>query len=680
MSYDGQEFSLRANVFTVTGNATGPFVIGSSVTFVGSTQVGNTSEPFTSVLSVAEQIEAVPLQLRFSYRLANLTDGQGFLMRNPDGSFYKSDSFCVKWNATFQFADVRTDIKVNATATNPSLVNLNSSGDGREGQFCYLISASASYQQYKLPLDFHALAPLGTSIAHGSSAVPFAVVRYSPNFTAFTYMRYNGLGSSSYDRPFVTLIRYGGNHPGYSYEGDANTKPFGALNATGQRAMINNFTFSVEGWSLSYSDSNSPPLTFLDSGPVPLALQSPNASSFVITWSHRVAKYYFAVDGSQFRHYLPLGIEYYNVTEHAYSRNFAGGDRSLFNTTYLYEPVFYNGYLVFKAYDQNSQPDPDVTLAVSAHSPNPLNQYLLQRITSVFGDGGGVIRAFKQDLFDAYDSTQSLRPIRSGHGVWVFLVNQTNLAIAGSAAPVFTITAVGHGHTFAYNVPDSFSSFLLSRVDFTSLPFPSITAYQLGSLTSLPLTFNLSGGSQFVTWKGSIENSTTFLPLLPEPGGLTDIYPFIYGRNTTISINMAGGGITATTQNKGWSYFTTLAAGTQSGGVRAVWILDDRGKLLHNATLLPNSAAPSPPGYVGSTTFAWSPDHNGTALIGVTNAEGVSSMVTVVEVSLPLSPIPDFMAFLWLLLGSLSASLVLGRTISRKRPMGTMRTESAFSK
>ena len=39
----------------------------------------------------------------------------------------------------------------------------------------------------------------------------------------------------AFERPFVTLVRYDGNNPGYSYGGDANTAPIVALNDTRQR-------------------------------------------------------------------------------------------------------------------------------------------------------------------------------------------------------------------------------------------------------------------------------------------------------------------------------------------------------------------------------------------------------------------------------------------------------------
>jgi len=69
--------------------------------------------------------------------------------------------------------------------------------------------------------------------------VPFAIVQYSPYFTYFTYTGYNSVGTSSYQKEFVILVRYDGNNPGYSYSGDKNTDPITDTNDTGERALVN---------------------------------------------------------------------------------------------------------------------------------------------------------------------------------------------------------------------------------------------------------------------------------------------------------------------------------------------------------------------------------------------------------------------------------------------------------
>ena len=66
---------------------------------------------------------------------------------------------------------------------------------------------------------------LGQSLGLRASIQGYAVVQYKPMFTYFSYMDYNYLNSSAYQRPFVTLVRYGGNQPGYSSPGGLNWVP-----------------------------------------------------------------------------------------------------------------------------------------------------------------------------------------------------------------------------------------------------------------------------------------------------------------------------------------------------------------------------------------------------------------------------------------------------------------------
>jgi len=78
--------------------------------------------------------------------LVNVTDSHGQTLRNPDGTFYRNDSFCDSWSATFPFAAERTDKRINVTSVAPSLRILNYSADllGRTGRFCYAVETGAA--------------------------------------------------------------------------------------------------------------------------------------------------------------------------------------------------------------------------------------------------------------------------------------------------------------------------------------------------------------------------------------------------------------------------------------------------------------------------------------------------------------------------------------------------------
>ena len=123
-----------------------------------------------------------------------MTDKEsGLVLRNPDGSFYRNDSFCVAWNATFEFSAVRTDISINVTSlTPPSLSVLNYTSDalGRTGRFCYDVKGDSGYGPYNATLEASALDWQGVTMGMKESSQPFAVVRYDPTFTSYAYMLY----------------------------------------------------------------------------------------------------------------------------------------------------------------------------------------------------------------------------------------------------------------------------------------------------------------------------------------------------------------------------------------------------------------------------------------------------------------------------------------------------------
>ncbi|MDG7016243.1 MAG: hypothetical protein JRM82_02590, partial [Nitrososphaerota archaeon] len=210
-SYDPAVFERSGGAFTVAGNDTGAFSIEASVTFTGSVAVGNTTQSFTSTLTTTQSVTVIQLVVSLRTRLVNLTDSQGRLLRNEDGTFYRNDSFCESWNATFQFAAQRTDIKINVTSAAPSLRVLNYSADalGRMGRFCYVVKTDARYEPFNATLVARALNWQGMSLALKESSQPFAVVRYDPNFTAYAYMEYrNSTAPSSFRRPWVLFVRY----------------------------------------------------------------------------------------------------------------------------------------------------------------------------------------------------------------------------------------------------------------------------------------------------------------------------------------------------------------------------------------------------------------------------------------------------------------------------------------
>lgn len=65
--------------------------------------------------------------------------------------------------------------------------------------------------------------------------------------------------------------------------------------------------------------------------------------------------------------YASKGMEYFNVTELAVSKGIAGGNYGLFNTSYLYQPVYYSGYITVFTYGPSGlDPSQSVNLSLVA--------------------------------------------------------------------------------------------------------------------------------------------------------------------------------------------------------------------------------------------------------------------------------------------------------------------------
>jgi hypothetical protein len=681
-SFDPSEFSRSGETFSITGNKTGTFSISATVSF----DVDVNGTVIVSKLTATESVRVIQLVLSVSYGMVNVTDPMtGLFLRNPDGSFYHNDSFCVQWSASFKFSSSRDDIFVNATGSLAAyLTEVSANSTGKSGMICYSIRLDAPYHNSTLIVNFGAFNWMNVSIGHSSGPVPFAVVRYSPMFASFTYMEYNaeivnGANSSSYQRPFATLIRYGGNAPSYNYTGDANTEPFLAGNSTGERALINNYTFVTEGFNPVFYENQGSPFRFgfNDDGRVEVNITSTNkTTTALVDWGHRVVKYYFSAPVSDFRKLAPFGIEYLNVTERVYSRDFAGGTYDVVNSSYRYEPIFYDGYLVFHALDQHGNPDPNVNVTVTVLNPNPLGSYLTRKVVSIFGNDSQVLKSFRKDLYAANATAEVLKPRLARDGTWEFAVNQTNLGMEGEPPSAVQVTVNGHGTIFVYSFSNAFSLYVISSLPVQSgsrlIDWQNIAAYTFGQnvqFRSMPLTFNFSTPTLFLSWSGLPEWSGAFLPPVYEPGTYSLYYPFLYGMNNTVVVNLEGGGAAATSTAQGASVYTTIYINQPSGGARSFWVRDGngtRGALLFSAPLLDNLGPPAPSGFEGATTFAWPPDRNGTVTLGIVNSFGVSVPIGYYQAMVHAVKGPSFDDTLLLGFLLIAAGFVLlGKAINR---------------
>jgi len=652
--------------------------VAASVTFnvvICTTSNGvTTCVTYHPTLTIQETVQTRGFELQLTTKMANVTDSRGYLLRNPDGSFYHDDEFFVNYTYDFQFMQQRPDIKVVVEPQfDPSFAKLTAyQNSSSAGYFLFTIGNRTGTSE--IMMTAKAFDYRGDLLGSKTQKQPFAVVNYAPYFTYFTYMEYNSRNASAYERPFVTLVRYDGNNPGYSYGGDANTAPITAVNDTGERALINSFNFTAVAWGINAnltSGEIGQDLSFWNQTSDSLGTRTTNATYPVTTFADRVVKFYFTSDVGKIQGYTEEGLEYFNITELAVSMDFAGSNYGLFNTSYLYQPAFYSGYLTVLTYGPSGL-DPSTSVNMTLVTPDPLDPQLLASLNETFGQYPQVVHDFEQDLFPAYSPVMNLKPESSVGGKWIFLLNDTNLAMLDQTQmPTLYISVQGQAGSYSYSVPVAFSSFQVNRSLIPQLPFPKVNGFYLDQerqLIALPLNYGFTSPSPIVAWDYANGTTPSFIsPVSYEPGNLSSSYGFPFGANNTIYANLDGGGGSVVDVQRQLASFQAFAMlGPQTGGATSLWVKDPNGDLIVNESLTPNTEPPSPPGYYGFYELSFPMTVNGTYQFGITNSWGVSSVFQTYDNVAHIPPPPDEEYFLMTFFGFLVVGLYFLGKISRR--------------
>jgi hypothetical protein len=665
--------NATAGTYTITISATGTFVY----------YINGTAHSFSVTSSTSQSVTVVRFVLDLASRLVNVTDSCGCVTRNPDGTFYGGDGFGIHYNSTFGWQKQRTDIGVATTIRYNRTAFLELGQNSTE--FLFNVTRTASPEIYQLVLNATATNSYGERIGTNISTVYVAVVAYRPMFTYMTYMDYDNLNSSAYRRPFVTLVRYDGNRPNYSSPGGQTWNAFAAANSTGERALIDNFTFSTMGWgvrAIFVSGNVTQDLTYTSGSGLDLGIKSLNETLSscrqVFIWSHRVQKYYFSADWYRILDYTSKGTIYFNTTITAWSRNFPyqGNDLRLFNTSYLHQPIYYNGILIFRAYNGYGKPDLSaVNVTIRVVNPSPLDPYLLSELRVRFGSDPSVERAFMHDLYEA-NSSMTLRPYQEKNGALYFLLNQTNVATTDNASqPIYTVSVLGNTtgegmysfapgfpyakfsgpsgvfsvYNFTYQTVGSFSSLLVSNESFAPAPFPDLTGYYAdprGSLVALPMNFTdpanftYGGSTSYLLW--SYNKSTSFYTTTTIPGPIGKEYAMVWGQNTTVPVCIGGClfGLASPPQAIGAAACQiTPILSEMTGGATQVWVKNNFGTLLDNESLpstFPLIGSFAPPGFVGIQALEFDLPNNSTSIsLIVKNSWGAVAELDGIPVSPP---------------------------------------------
>jgi hypothetical protein len=638
-SYDQSVFARSGGAFVVAGNRTGTFSVSASVTFEG-----NSTRPFNSTLTVSQSVTVVRLVISMLTRLVNVTGPHGFVERNPDGSFYRNDTFCDSWNATFQFAPQRTDISINVTSapTAPSLrvLNISSSPYGRAGRFCYAVQTGAAYRPYNATLVARALNWEGVSLGLKSSSQPFAVVQYDPQFTAYAYMEYrNSTAQSSLERPWVLFVGYDGNLPGYSYAGDSNTSPFNGSRTLAERAYFSDFEFSTlsyqpfttEGGVFDYHVVNSTRevqyvwLNAKDSAP--------------LYGGNRIEKYVFDATTSTLSPLLARGFIYQNLTMAGCWQRQNACD---LKRNYWLVPFLWNGRVNVVSVDPSGNMVPSTPISVTITNPSPFDQWLTSSFEHVFGNDSRALRAFQEDLYPT-NRTMTL----SGEGSLSILLNQTSLVPPQISITVGGVTLSGN-FTF---VP----TFVNSTIASVPNPFDGTVFYAnatmplwsysvaTGSLAYLPVAAGIDQPSSFLELVNS--NTTTWIagnttePQTPAAFASQEYGFWPMGQNLTVYASLQGGGVKllGTQEVNPDRYLASFYIEPWSGGVSSF-------RLVAGSTAYPPQPAaaqgpyqsPLPQSVTGLYTVSYPPTGQDTK-VTFTNIWGGT---TTIDLGAPAAPPP----------------------------------------
>jgi hypothetical protein len=551
-----------------------------------------------------------------------ISSSVSFVSSNPDHTLYLGDSF-----------EVSVSVTRGPNTTGYSLSWSYDQSEFKKTGNTFTVSGSA-IGAYSVT----ASATFSGSLAVGNTTQPFnstlttsqavAVVRYDPEFTAYAYMLYgNSTASSSLERPWVLLVRYDGNLPGYSYAGDGNTPPFNGSRTLAERAYFGSFHFST----LSYKP-------FTTDGGV-LEFRSTNSTgtaqynwvnqgdSAPLYYGNRIEKYTFQATSSSLSSLLARGFIYQNVTMVGCWQQENACD---LRRAYWLVPFLWSGRLNIVSVGSNGKPTPNTPISLTIQNPSPLDEWLTGNFVRVFGNDPAALRAFQEDLYPTNHSMTL-----SGMGRLSLTLNQTSLvppqiSIAAGGATLagsfdFTPTFV---NSAIMSVPNSLNGTVFYAN--ATIPLWSYNVVQ-GYLAYLPVSTSVEFPSSFLellSSSGWIAGNTTS-PQTPAAFASQEFGFWPMGENLTLYVNGEGGGVESlgTKALSGGEYRASFFIEPWSGGIASMQVIQGKTVLLSQSTLTAE-AYPSPlPGALTGPYSVTYPASGADTKIVFTNIWGATTTV-----------------------------------------------------
>ena len=512
-----------------------------------------------------------------------------YISANPDHTLYLGDSFQVSISVTTGPNTTRHSL---SWSYDPSEFQRTGSSFNASGSAIGVYSVTASVTFVGSVTVGNATQPFNSTL---STSQEVAVVRYDPEFTAYTYMLYgNSTAYSSLQRPWVLLVRYDGNLPGYSFAGDENTAAFNGSRTLEERAYFDSFRLTT----LSYQSSTiGGVLDFHAINSTGTAQYDwlNQGESAPLNYGNRIEKYVFQATPSSLSSLLARGFVYQNV---AMVGCWQQEDACTLKQPYWLVPFLWSGKLNIASVDSSGNPVPSTPISLTIQNPSPFDDWLTGNFEQVFGSDHAALQAFKEDL---YPTNQSMT--FTGTGELSLVLNQTSLV-----PPQISLAA---GSTLSTGTFD----FTPTRVDSAIMSVPnSLNGTVFYANATIPLwSYNMiQGNLSFLPISTAIDYPTAFLELVNDgqsgwvAGNTTEpqipsafasqedgFWPM--GENLTVYVNLQGGGVNLLGVQKisPSEYQASFYVEPWSGGMSSVQVTQGGGAI-ENESILNSAAYPSP--------------------------------------------------------------------------------------
>lgn len=377
---------------------------------------------------------------------ANVTDADGYLMRNADDTHYVNDAVALKYEVDYRFKDARRGViepEVTRTHPYPRIADLDCLQES-----CTLgVPATSATSEYRARFEYatgisvaNATAPQGlgqkefrfdvrlknAGVYTGSGTTyshSVSIVEYKPVFAiAYPYLNLKDGGDRSYEKELTIGLHYLG-----SSDSDGTVKPL-------RRAKLNWYTNQVSALvtGTNVTDiTDQAGLTWLSTS----AFQSDSSPGITIATENEPGKHAmiesagYAKIAMKMAGYEPATfMQMQNVTASPsfYSKDFAGNEMvNLFDVMYTYPDTYFANTITAKALDDNSTAARTVRLQVrpAAGSTTTVCEYYDKH--ALYSTGDPVFS--KMALSDVYPCAATFR--EAGKGTIEVRANMTGILI-----------------------------------------------------------------------------------------------------------------------------------------------------------------------------------------------------------------------------------------------------------